>query len=68
MEEGGPTCPGWTNFSQGAGSNSILVFKPIELVIFQGAGARPLPPPPLDPRVASETGFVHTPSWPKDIA
>ena len=44
-----------------------VLYKPIEFVIFQGLGSGPLPPP-LDPRVASLTGFVHTSSWPKDIA
>ena len=42
-----------TNFSQGGrGSNCISLYKPIEFVIFQGAGSGPLSPP-LVPRVAS---------------
>ena len=58
MEKDGPTFPG--------GVQLHILYKPIDFVIFQGAGVRPLPPP-LDPCVASLTGYVHTSSWPKDI-
>ena len=67
MEKDGPTLPGGPTFPRGRGSNCIFLYKPIEFVIFQGAGVQ-TPAPPLDPRVASLTGFVHTSSWPKDIA
>ena len=66
MEKDGSTFPGGLTFSRGRGSNCIFLYKPIEFVIFQGLGSGPLPP--LNPRVASLTGFVHTSSWPKDIA
>ena len=56
-----------SNFSRGRGCNCIFLYKTIEFVIFQGAGSGPLPPP-LDPRLALLTEFVHTSSWAKDIA
>ena len=53
---------------KGRGSNCIFLHKPIEFVKFsRGLGSGPLPPP-LDPRLASLTGFVHTSSWPNDVA
>ena len=50
-----------SNFSKGEGSNCKFLYKPIEFVISRGLGSGPLPPP-LDPLVASLTGFVHTSS------
>ena len=67
MEMDGQTVPGGLTFPRGRGSNCIILYIPIEFVIFQGAGV-PTPAPPLDPRVASLAGFVHTSSWPKDRA
>ena len=40
MEKDGPTLPGVPTFPRGSGSNCILLYKPIEFVIFQGAGVR----------------------------
>ena len=40
MEKDGPTFPGDPTFPRGRGSNCIFLYKPIEFVIFQGAGAR----------------------------
>ena len=67
MEKDGPTFPGGQTFPRGRGSSCIFLYKPIEFVIFQGAGVR-TPDPPLDPRVASLIGFVQISSWPKGIA
>ena len=56
MEKDGTLFPGGPTFPRGRGSDCIFLHKPIEFVIFQGTGVR-TPAPPLDPRVASLTGF-----------
>ena len=38
MEKDGSTFPGVPTFPRGRGSNCIFLYKPIEFVIFQGAG------------------------------
>ena len=38
MEKGALTFPGGSTFPRWRGSNCIFLYKPIELVIFQGAG------------------------------
>ena len=45
MEKDGPTFPGGPTFPRRRGSNCIFLYKPIEFVIFQGAGVR-IPAPP----------------------
>ena len=40
MEKDGPTFPGDPTFPRGRGSNCIFLYKPIEFVIFLGAGVR----------------------------
>ena len=39
MEKDGPTFPGGPIFPRGRRSNCIFLYKPIEFVIFQGAGS-----------------------------
>ena len=68
MGKDGPTFSGGPTFPKERGSYYVFLYKPMEFVIFQGAGIQAPSPPPLDPRVASLTGFVHPSSWPKDIA
>ena len=40
MEKGALTFPGGSTFPIWRGSNCIFLYKPIEFVIFQGAGVR----------------------------
>ena len=40
MEKDGQTFSGGPTFPRGRGSNCIFLYKPIEFVIFQGAGVR----------------------------
>ena len=40
MEKGALTFPGGSTFPRWRGSNCIFLYKPIEFVIFQGAGVR----------------------------
>ena len=40
MEKGALTFPGGPTFPRWMGSNCIFLYKPIEFVIFQGAGVR----------------------------
>ena len=40
MEKGALTFPGGPTFPRWRGSNCIFLYKPIEFVIFQGAGVR----------------------------
>ena len=40
MEKGALTFPGGSTFPRWRGSNYIFLYKPIEFVIFQGAGVR----------------------------
>ena len=40
MEKGALTFPGGSTFPGWRGSNCIFLYKPIEFVIFQGAGVR----------------------------
>ena len=54
MKKDGPTFPGGRTFPRGRGSNCIFQYKPIELVIFQGAGVRT--PAPAS---ASARGIVN---------
>ena len=67
MEKGALTFPGGPTFPRWRGSNCIFLYKPIEFVISRGLGSGSLPPP-LIPRAASLTGFVHTSSLSKDLA
>ena len=64
MEKGALTFPGGSTFPRWRGSNRIFLYN----LWFSRRLGSVLLPPPLDPRVASLTGFVDTSSWPKDLA
>ena len=61
MGKDGPTFPCGSNFSQGEGFNCIFLYKPIEFVIFQGAGVR-TPAPSSDQRRFVQWDLVLSPT------
>ena len=67
MEKDGPTFPGDPTFLRGRGPIAYLYIN-LYNCDFQGAGVRTPAPSSGSARGIRLTGFVHTSSWPKDIA
>ena len=63
MEEYGPTFLGGVQLFPGGGVQLYIPIQTYRTCDFTGGGVQ-TPSPPLEPRMASLTGFVHTSSWP----